>query len=107
MASRAGPGWNGGMDSLEIDSAGWQAVLALRDGGGMVALRFDGRDILVPAPAGEKLGGPFGAFWMIRRIVRDNFTWEAALEEARRVGLAQSPHLEEFARKYVETHPRR
>jgi len=48
-----------------------------------------------------------GAFWMIRRIVRDNFTWEAALEEARRVGLAQSPHLEEFARKYVEAHPRR
>ena len=48
-----------------------------------------------------------GAFWMIRRIVRDSFTWEAALEEARRVGLAQSPHLEEFARKYVETHPRR
>lgn len=47
-----------------------------------------------------------GAFWMIRRIVRDNFTWEAALEEARKIGLAQSPHLEEFARRYVDAHPR-
>jgi uncharacterized protein (TIGR01244 family) len=45
-----------------------------------------------------------GAFWMIRRIVRDGFTFEAALEEARKVGLVQAPHLEEFVRKYVQTH---
>lgn len=47
-----------------------------------------------------------GAFWMIRRVLRDGFTYDAALEEARKVGLAQSPHLEEFARKYIEAHPR-
>lgn len=53
------------MDSLVIDADGWQAVLVPEDGGGITALRFDGRDILVPTPAGERLGGPFGAFWMI------------------------------------------
>jgi uncharacterized protein (TIGR01244 family) len=45
-----------------------------------------------------------GAFWMIRRVLRDGLTVEAALEEARKVGLAQSPHLEEFARAYIEKH---
>ncbi len=39
-----------------------------------------------------------GAFWMIRRVLRDGFTQEAALEEARKVGLVPTPHLEEFAR---------
>jgi uncharacterized protein (TIGR01244 family) len=45
-----------------------------------------------------------GAFWMIRRVLRDGMTAEAALEEARRVGLRDAPHLEEFARKYVAAH---
>jgi uncharacterized protein (TIGR01244 family) len=45
-----------------------------------------------------------GAFWMIRRVLRDGLTVEAALEEARKVGLAQSPHLEDFARAYIEKH---
>jgi aldose 1-epimerase len=53
------------MDSLVIDADGWQAALAPGDGGGITALRFEGHDILVPAPAGARLGGPFGAFWMI------------------------------------------
>lgn len=48
-----------------IEAAGWHATLAPGDGGGMTALRFRDHDILVPAPAGERLGGPFGAFWMI------------------------------------------
>ena len=48
-----------------VEGHGWQAVLAPEDGGGMAALRFRGRDILVPAPPGQRLGGPFGAFWMI------------------------------------------
>ena len=48
-----------------------------------------------------------GAFWMIRRVLRDGFTVDAALEEARKVGLAQSPHLEEFARAYIEKHKTR
>lgn len=45
-----------------------------------------------------------GAFWMIRRVLRDGWTVERAEEEAREIGLRESPHLNEFARKYVETH---
>jgi protein tyrosine phosphatase (PTP) superfamily phosphohydrolase (DUF442 family) len=43
-----------------------------------------------------------GAFWLIRRVVRDGMTWDAALAEARKVGLVNAPHLEEFARGYLE-----
>ena len=43
-----------------------------------------------------------GAFWLIRRVVRDGMTWDAALTEARTVGLVNAPHLEEFARGYLE-----
>lgn len=42
-----------------------------------------------------------GAFWAIRRVVRDGLTLEAALEEARKVGLVNAPHLDEFVRRYV------
>ena len=42
-----------------------------------------------------------GAFWMARRIVRDGLSYDAALEEARRVGLQNAPHLEEFVKGYV------
>ena len=45
-----------------------------------------------------------GAFWMIRRVLRDGFTPDAALEEARKVGLVPTPHLEQFAREYIESH---
>lgn len=45
-----------------------------------------------------------GAFWMIRRAVRDGLSADAALEEGKKVGLVNAPHLEEFARKYIETH---
>lgn len=48
-----------------------------------------------------------GAFWMIRRVLRDGFTPDAALEEARKVGLVSAPHLEEFARTYIEAHKAR
>ena len=53
------------MTVLRIAGGGWDAECRPDDGGGMTALRFGGRDILVPAPAGARLGGPFGAFWMI------------------------------------------
>jgi protein tyrosine phosphatase (PTP) superfamily phosphohydrolase (DUF442 family) len=43
-----------------------------------------------------------GAFWMIRRVLRDGWTIEAAEKEAEKVGLRESPHLNEFARKYIE-----
>lgn len=46
-----------------------------------------------------------GAFWMIRRVLRDGLTIEAAEEEARKVGLVNSPHLNEFARNYIAKMP--
>jgi uncharacterized protein (TIGR01244 family) len=48
-----------------------------------------------------------GAFWAIRRAMRDGMSVDAALEEGKKVGLANAPHLEEFVRKYVETHKKR
>ena len=45
-----------------------------------------------------------GAFWMIRRVLRDGFTIEAAEKEAEKVGLRESPHLNEFARRYIGKH---
>ena len=45
-----------------------------------------------------------GAFWMIRRVLRDGWTIDAAEEEAKKVGLRESPHLNEFARNYIEKH---
>ncbi len=43
-----------------------------------------------------------GAFWMIRRVLRDGMTIEAAQEEAAKVGLVNAPHLVEFAKNYIE-----
>jgi len=45
-----------------------------------------------------------GAFWMIRRVLRDGWTVEAAEKEAEKIGLRESPHLNEFARRYIEKH---
>ena len=45
-----------------------------------------------------------GAFWMIRRVLRDGWTIEDAEKEAEKVGLRGAPHLNAFARKYIETH---
>jgi len=48
-----------------------------------------------------------GAFWMIRRVLRDGFTIEAAEKEAEEIGLRDSPHLNEFARKYIEKYKKK
>ena len=45
-----------------------------------------------------------GAFWMIRRVLRDGWKFEDAQEEAKKVGLREAPHLVEFARQYIEKH---
>jgi uncharacterized protein (TIGR01244 family) len=45
-----------------------------------------------------------GAFWALRRAVRDGVAIDAALEEGRKVGMNKDPHLEEFVRKYVAAH---
>lgn len=48
-----------------------------------------------------------GAFWMIRRVLRDGWTVQAAEEEAQKVGLKEAPHLTEFARAYIEKYKKR
>jgi protein tyrosine phosphatase (PTP) superfamily phosphohydrolase (DUF442 family) len=42
-----------------------------------------------------------GAFWMIRRVLRDNWTIEAAKVEAEKIGL-RSPNLVDFATQYIQ-----
>ncbi len=44
-----------------------------------------------------------GAFWMIRRVLRDGWEYDRALEEANQIGLRNRPHLVEFARGYIES----
>jgi uncharacterized protein (TIGR01244 family) len=46
-----------------------------------------------------------GAFWMVRRVLRDGWTIEAAADEARKIGL-NNKRLEDFARKYIMDHQR-
>lgn len=47
-----------------------------------------------------------GAFWMIRRVLRDGWKIDDAEAEATKVGLRESPHWNEFARQYIEKHQR-
>jgi uncharacterized protein (TIGR01244 family) len=48
-----------------------------------------------------------GAFWMIRRVVRDGWPVEKAEEEATKVGLVNAPHLVSFAKNYIEKHQKK
>src|SRR5215813_10535184 len=48
-----------------------------------------------------------GAFWMIRRVLRDGWTIEKAEEEAKQVGLVNAPHLVSFAKNYIEKHQKK
>jgi uncharacterized protein (TIGR01244 family) len=45
-----------------------------------------------------------GAFWMIRRVLRDGWTVEKAAEEAEKIGLRGNAGLKEFALQYVKEH---
>ena len=45
-----------------------------------------------------------GAFWMIRRVLRDGMSIDAALEEAKKVGFREAPHLDQFVRAYLASH---
>jgi len=44
-----------------------------------------------------------GAFWMIRRVLRDGWSVDDAYAEARKIGLG-ARHLREFAVRYIEKH---
>ena len=48
------------------------------------------------------VGTRVGAFWMIRRVVRDGWDFDKALEEANRIGLRNQARLIEFAKDYIE-----
>jgi uncharacterized protein (TIGR01244 family) len=43
-----------------------------------------------------------GAFWMIRRVLRDGWNIERALEEAHKIGLSSQRHLIAFANEYID-----
>jgi protein tyrosine phosphatase (PTP) superfamily phosphohydrolase (DUF442 family) len=58
------------------------------------------RPMFIHCTAAIRVGG----FWLIRRVMRDGLTYDAALGEARKVGLINAPHLEEFARQYLARH---
>ena len=63
----------------------------------------DNRPAFIHCTAGKRVG----AFWMIRRVLRDGYTFEAAEKEAQEIGMRDSPHLNEFARKYIESHKKK
>ncbi len=44
-----------------------------------------------------------GAFWMIRRVLRDRWSVEKAEDEAKKIGM-RSPNLREFALDYIRRH---
>jgi uncharacterized protein (TIGR01244 family) len=48
------------------------------------------------------VGARVGAFWMIRRVLRDNWEFDKALEEANRIGLRTQSQLTDFAKDYIE-----
>ncbi|HET6975966.1 MAG TPA: sulfur transferase domain-containing protein [Pyrinomonadaceae bacterium] len=48
------------------------------------------------------MGTRVGAFWMIRRVLRDGWDYDKALEEANRIGLRNQAQLIEFAKDYIQ-----
>ncbi len=48
------------------------------------------------------MGTRVGAFWMIRRVLRDGWDFDKALEEANRIGLGNRAPLIEFAKEYIQ-----
>ena len=45
-----------------------------------------------------------GAFWTIRRVLRDGWTRSAAEAEAQKIGFKESPDLRNFVLAYIESH---
>jgi uncharacterized protein (TIGR01244 family) len=54
--------------------------------------------VFIHCAAGTRVGG----FWMIRRVLRDGWEFDKALEEANRIGLNNHTRLTEFAKEYIE-----
>ena len=47
------------------------------------------------------VGARVGALWMIRRVMRDGWEFDKALEEANRIGLRNQARLIDFAKEYI------
>jgi uncharacterized protein (TIGR01244 family) len=57
------------------------------------------RPVFIHCGSANRVGG----FFMIRRVLRDGMTFDAAKTEAQKIGL-RSAQLEEFAKQYIEKH---
>jgi uncharacterized protein (TIGR01244 family) len=57
------------------------------------------RPVFIHCGSANRVGG----FFMIRRVLRDGMTFDAAKAEAQKIGLRSAP-LEEFAKQYIEKH---
>ena len=54
--------------------------------------------VFIHCAVGTRVGG----FWMIRRVLRDGWGFEKALEEANQIGLNNHARLTEFAKEYID-----
>lgn len=54
--------------------------------------------VFIHCAVGYRVGG----FWMIRRVLRDAWEYDKALEEAKRIGLRSQGPMLEFAKDYIE-----
>lgn len=45
-----------------------------------------------------------GAFWMIRRVLRDGMPVDVARAEATKIGFVNAPHLDAFVQQYIAAH---
>ena len=57
------------------------------------------RPVFIHCGSANRVGG----FFLIRRVLRDGMTFDAAKAEAQKIGL-RSPQLEEFAKQYIDKH---
>ncbi len=54
--------------------------------------------VFIHCAVGTRVGG----FWMIRRVLRDGWDFDKALEEANQIGLNNHTRLTEFAKEYID-----
>jgi len=57
------------------------------------------RPVFIHCGSANRVGG----FFLIRRVLRDGMTFDAAKAEATKIGL-RAPALEEFAKQYIDKH---
>ena len=48
------------------------------------------------------VGSRVGAFWLIRRVVRDGWDFDKALEEANKIGMRSQGRLFDFTKEYID-----